>query len=253
MDPMKVPASIAGEDDLLTTLAVDPSDPRRLYRQIADQLAQFIALKRLPPGTRLPAERDLAEALGVSRPSVREALIALEVEGRVEVRGGSGVVVLDQGGKQRAGHDVSPGPFDVIRARWHIESEAAALAATNATTQHLQQMKLALMDMRRERTHGPKATAADQRFHLAIAQASNNVALLLVIKQLWEMRTGDLYMQLESHFIGEDIWATAFEEHSALMDAIASRDADAAREAMRKHMKNAEIRFASGWRSSDVP
>src|SRR5690348_15810741 len=111
MEPKKETA-----EQLLARLAVDPADPRRLYRQIADQLGEFIALKRLPRGTKLPAERDLAEALGVSRPSVREALIALEVEGRVEVRGGSGVVVLDQGGKRRVDPDISPGPFDVIRA-----------------------------------------------------------------------------------------------------------------------------------------
>ena len=67
--------------------------PRRLYRQIADQLRTLIERGEFPVGSRLPPERDLAVQLGVSRPSVREALIALEVEGRVEVRMGSGIYV----------------------------------------------------------------------------------------------------------------------------------------------------------------
>jgi len=73
-------------------------EPQRLYRQIAGQLRSLIASGEFTPGSRLPAERDLARQLGVSRPSVREALIALEVEGWVEVRTGSGVYVLPRNG-----------------------------------------------------------------------------------------------------------------------------------------------------------
>ena len=69
-------------------------EPRRLYRQIADQIRGLIKSGEFPAGSRLPPERDLARQLGVSRPSVREALIALEVEGMVEVRIGSGIYVL---------------------------------------------------------------------------------------------------------------------------------------------------------------
>src|SRR6478672_3812135 len=68
-------------------------EPRRLYRQIADQLAELIARGEFPPGTRLPAERELAVSLGVSRTSVREAIISLEMSGLVEVRVGTGIFV----------------------------------------------------------------------------------------------------------------------------------------------------------------
>ena len=68
-----------------------PVEPRRLYQQIADQIRELIDRGGFENGMRLPAERDLALQLGVSRPSLREALIALDVEGRVEVRSGSGV------------------------------------------------------------------------------------------------------------------------------------------------------------------
>ena len=225
-------------------------DSRRLYRQIADQLGQLIKRGDFRAGERLPAERDLAEQLGVSRPSVREALIALEVEGIVEVRGGSGVFVLDRAKPRRAEAPSTPppGPFDLIQARWIIESEAAFLAASHATPQQLQRMKAALDEMREAPTHSPQATESDERFHLCIAEASGNAALLLVIQQLWELRTGPLYTQLESHFSGEEIWRLAVVEHAELLTAITSRDPVAARKAMRKHMKNAEIRFASSWR-----
>src|SRR6185369_14686589 len=99
---------------------------RRLYRQIADQIAALIESGEYGIGERLPPERDLAKQLGVSRPSVREALIALEVEGFVEVRVGSGVYVM--GSKSPAHADALPadsGPFELIRARWLIEAECA--------------------------------------------------------------------------------------------------------------------------------
>ena len=237
-----------------------PVESRRLYRQIADQVQRLIGGGEFPAGSRLPAERDLAERLGVSRPSVREALIALEVEGLVEVRGGAGVFVRQRKPARRApralnGHAVQasppPGPFDVIRARWIVESEAAALAATQATPQQLQRMKACLQQMQAARTHTAEATKADEDFHLCIAEASGNAALLMLVQQLWWVRTGPLYTQLESHFTGEAIWDVAVEEHRALLDAIASRDPAGARKAMRRHMRNAELRFASAWKATE--
>src|SRR6266699_5978401 len=85
-------------------------EPRRLYRQIADQIRTLIRSREFPAGARLPPERDLARQLGVSRPSVREALIALEVEGLVEVKIGSGIYVLGPGNGPSVGHPASPGP-----------------------------------------------------------------------------------------------------------------------------------------------
>src|SRR5438309_3928985 len=105
-------------------------EPRRLYRQIADQIRGLIKSGEFPAGTRLPAERDLARQLGVSRPSVREALIALEVEGWVEVRTGSGIYVqaaqrrngAHAGKNGTAGH-AEWGPLQVMQARVVVEAE----------------------------------------------------------------------------------------------------------------------------------
>src|SRR6266478_3657647 len=117
-------------------------EPRRLYRQIADQIRELIRSGEFVAGSRLPPERDLAKQLGVSRPSVREALIALEVEGLVEVRIGSGIYVLGPsvraegedpgGGPVHGAVDATAGPFELMRARYTIESECAALAAKSA-------------------------------------------------------------------------------------------------------------------------
>ena len=229
------------------------ADNRRLYRHIADQLMQMIGSGDYPPGSRLPAERDLAAQLSVSRPSVREALIALEVEGAVEVRGGAGVFVSQR--RRSAPVDPLapvPGPFDLIRARWIVESESANLAATHATPEQLAGMKRALDDMRAAPSHNEQSLEADQRFHLFIAEASANSALVMLTRQLWDARRGPLYLQLESHFSGKTIWRQAVDEHTEILQAIASRDGRAARNAMRRHMKNAELRFASSWRPEET-
>src|SRR5688572_7990167 len=154
-------------------MPIQTIETRRLYRQIADQVSHLIEIGDFPAGARLPPERELAEKLGVSRPSVREALIALEVEGLVEVRGGAGVFVHERRPARREPNGATPpGPFDLIRARWIIESEAAYHAASHATPEQLQRLKAALAEMEQAPTHSPESTAADQRFHLCIAEAS---------------------------------------------------------------------------------
>src|SRR5690349_3481287 len=117
-------------------MPVQTVESSRLYRQIAEQLRGLISGGEFASGTRLPAERDLARQLGVSRPSVREALIALEVEGWVEVRTGSGIYV--QPPQQRSGKPAPRngngtgtdwGPLELMRARELVEAEVAGLAA----------------------------------------------------------------------------------------------------------------------------
>ena len=221
---------------------------RRLYRQIADQIAALIERGEYGVGQRLPPERDLAKQLGVSRPSVREALIALEVEGYVEVRMGSGVYVSGP----RPGEPGEPlpadsGPFELIRARWLIEAECAALAAKAATKAQVRAMEEALDAMETDRDKGTMPLAADRMFHLRIAEASGNSALALVVKTLWDQRTGPLFLRLEHHFDTPELWTVAIREHREIIAAIARRDATAARAAMRRHMNHAAKRFSTSW------
>lgn len=222
---------------------------RRLYRQIADQIAALIERGEYGAGQRLPPERDLAKQLGVSRPSVREALIALEVEGYVEVRIGSGVYVM---GPRPAAATIEPlpedsGPFELIKARWLIEAECAALAAKQATKTQIRAMEDALDQMQADRDKGVMPLAADRLFHLRIAEASGNSALALVVKTLWEQRTGALFLRLEHHFDTPSLWDVAIREHREIVAAIARHDASAARGAMRRHMNHAAKRFSTSW------
>jgi len=223
-------------------------DNRRLYRQIADQITALIERGEYTVGARLPPERDLAKQLGVSRPSVREALIALEVEGYVEVRVGSGVYVI--GPRTAPAGEPLPadsGPFELIRARWLIEAECAALAAKAATKAQVRAMEEALDDMESDREKGTMPLASDRLFHLRIAEASGNSALALVVKTLWDQRTGPLFLRLEHHFDTPALWGLAIREHREIIAAIARHDPGAARTAMRRHMNHAAKRFSASW------
>ncbi len=223
-------------------------DSRRLYRQIADQIAALIEKGEYRAGGRLPPERDLAKQLGVSRPSVREALIALEVEGYVEVRVGSGVYVIGPAPAARpAALPADSGPFELIRARWLIEAECAALAAKHAGKAQVRAMEEALDQMQADRKQGVMPLASDRLFHLRIAEGSGNSALALVVKTLWDQRTGPLFLRLEHHFDTPELWGVAIDEHREIVAAIARHDGSAARAAMRRHMDHAARRFSKSW------
>ncbi|HUJ00391.1 MAG TPA: FadR/GntR family transcriptional regulator [Usitatibacter sp.] len=229
-------------------MPLEAVDSRRLYRRIADQIARLIARGEYAAGERLPPERDLARQLGVSRPSVREALIALEVEGYVDVRVGSGVYVRRAArGARGESLPTDSGPFELIRARALVESECAALAARNATREQLKAIDRAIDAMEAARDHARLPLAPDRLFHLRIAEASGNSALALVVKTLWLQRTGPLFLRLEHHFDTPALWSVAIREHRAIAKAIARRDAAGARAAMRRHMREAARRFSASW------
>jgi DNA-binding FadR family transcriptional regulator len=228
-------------------------EPRRLYRQIAEQIRALIRSGEYPPGVRLPPERDLARQLGVSRPSVREALIALEVEGLVEVRIGSGIYVQGPtaggNGEEVPAVHAEAGPFELLRARHVIEGECAALAAKSAKKPQLAAIEEALDAMQKEFDADRQPLAGDQLFHVRIAEATGNGALVAVVKMLWDERTGPLYKQLEHHYDSPALWTAAMAEHRAVVKAIAAHDAPAARAAMHRHLNQAYKRFSTGWDS----
>ncbi|HWL74111.1 MAG TPA: FadR/GntR family transcriptional regulator, partial [Burkholderiaceae bacterium] len=200
------------------------------------------------PGARLPPERDLATMLKVSRPSVREALIALEVEGYVDVRVGSGVYVSHAGGSRGKSTRIpDSGPFELITARRLLESECAALAARNASPAQIRRMRAALAAMVRDRRRNVMPLENDRRFHLEMAEAAGNSALALLVRTLWDQRTGPLFLQLEHHFDTPDLWDAAIAEHHSVMCAIEAHDGVKARTTMRRHMDQAARRFQKSW------
>lgn len=230
-------------------------EPQRLYRQIAEQLRSLIVGGEFPPGARLPAERDLAKQLGVSRPSVREALIALEVEGWVEVRTGSGVYVLERPGQANGEDKVPPtewGPLELIRARRVIEGEIASLAAAQAKRQDLKAIRDAIASMKEDADRNVAPLAGDRAFHTAIAAACDNVVLLETVQTFWDARRGPLFARLGDYFETVPSWRMAIAEHQAIYDAIAAHDPDAARTAMQAHMDKSHARFSASWRRANV-
>lgn len=234
-------------------MPIESIDNRRLYRQIADQITRLIDSGEYALGARLPSERMLAEQLSVSRPTVREALIALEVEGRVEIRGGAGVFVLDrsempQAVLSNANSVPAPGPFEVLFARDLLEPDIAALAAKNATPEQIAEIAQALSEMVCCSADDPMHVEYDRRFHFGLAQASGNSALVLAVQALWTPREQALYMRLENHFHTEAVWQRSILEHREILEAIKRKDHKTARAAMHRHLKQAEMRFASGWK-----
>ena len=222
-----------------------PIEPRRLYRQIAGQLRQLIQSGEYPVGSRLPAERELALKMGVSRPSVREALIALEVEGLVEVRVSSGIFVI--GREPQRLLDNAPGPLEIIRARQLIECELAAVASRSEDGTLVPDLHETLREMESSIAAGTLPIDGDRNFHLRIAQASDNSALLAVVTQLFDERYGPLFARLGSHFERDATWKQAVDEHRAVVRAIEGHDPAAARLAMTSHLERSHERFSVSW------
>jgi len=227
-------------------MPIQTIEPRRLYRQIADQLRSLIEHGEYEVGTRLPPERDLATQLGVSRPSVREALIALEVEGLVEVRMGSGVYVRPHDAQQRP-RVVGEGPLETIRARQLIEAELAAHAATHMKKAQIVGLRNALSLMQHEVDAGHLPTRGDRLFHERIAEASENSVLHRIVCELFDERHNPLFEQLGTHFESVRSWNIAIAEHHAVVDAIARHSPEAARAAMAAHLANSHDRFTANW------
>ena len=223
-------------------------EPSRLYRQIAEQLRALIVAGEYAPGTRLPPERDLAQQLGVSRPSVREALIALEVAGYVDIRIGSGIYArrpdsIDVGTALQQ----EDGPLELTRARGVIEPQVAALAARNIKRGQLEGLRAAIAEMEVEAAAGNIPIEGDRLFHVRIAEAAGNGVLVSVVRQLFDGRTSPLFSKLAAYFENPKSWAAAIAEHRRVLAALEARDPDAAALAMQSHMQLSYKRFTAGW------
>ena len=229
-------------------MPLEAVEARRLYRQVADQLRSLIDSGEYAVGSRLPTERELAEQLKISRPTVREALIALEVEGRVRIRVGSGIYVTEPA-------DAAPslpaagieGPFELLRAREFLESAIAEQAARVATKDDIARIDESLVAMENVEHPGEASMVHDRAFHVAIAGSLGNAVLVRVVGELFDQRLNPYFAQLAHYFESPGTWRTALDEHRAVRDAIAAHDPDAAREAMRKHLARSQERFAQNF------
>lgn len=207
----------------------------RLYQDLARNLLEELASGRYPVGARLPAERELAAHYNVSRPTVREAIIALEVQGLVEVKVGSGAYVRRLPGKEELpGFNITA--FELTEARLLFEGEAAALAATQASDEELDEIEALVEAIARENQLTDGAEKSDRDFHLAIARATRNTAIYEAIEHLWDLRSASPEAALLHEKARTANIKPVVDEHTAVLTALRARDPNAARAAMRAHL-----------------
>jgi GntR family transcriptional repressor for pyruvate dehydrogenase complex len=227
------------------SLQFKPVESRRLYQQIADQIRELIDRGGFEPGTRLPPERDLAQQLGVSRPSLREALIALDVEGRVEVRSGSGVFVsvTRPGPVPQKTAAMGESPSQLMEARSVIEGEVVVLACARNTPELLARLRQILKDMASGIERRRARVDLDRDFHLTLAEMSGNTVLQRMIGELFDERHSPISAKISSRFENTRTWKIALGEHEAILKALEARDPIAAQAAMRAHLKASAQRW----------
>lgn len=210
---------------------------KKLYQKVADRIIAAIDAGEYLPGKRLPSERDLAIAFEVSRPTIREAIIALEIRGWVNARHGSGVFVVETPPSDRSDTELDIGPFELIEARRLFEGEAAALAASAISDEDLARLEacVGVMDANRDSMTGEQA---DGEFHIAIAEATRNTAIANVVENLWALRYRsplcvNIFARGRSAGVQQPV-----DDHRVIVEALRARDPVAARKAMHAHLDN---------------
>lgn len=207
----------------------------RLYEVIVEQLCGYMADNDMVPGDRLPAERELAANLGVSRASLSQALVALEVQGVLSVRHGDGAILVRRPTEERAikalreHADRIP---DIIEAREALEVKLAGLAATRRTEGEMAAIDAAITKMEQEITSGDRGVVGDEMFHEAIAVAAHSSLLAKLMREISglvrETRIESLSQQ--------DRPKMSLESHRRIADAVRRRDAEEAGRAMAAHI-----------------
>lgn len=221
-------------------------DIRRNYQLVADRIRTVIEVDRMRPGARLPAERDLAAQFGVSRQSVREALLALEIDGQVEIRGGSGVYVC-AAYKGNPGRPSSGGtPAELMQARIVVERAVITLAATRVNKTGLQRVEHALDAMRADLVCRRDPLQADRLFHLSIAEMSGNVVLAGVIANLFDELHSPGTLNPRGNAESMNAWQIALAEHEAIYQALSASNPVAAGAALYSHLLASRGRWANG-------
>ncbi|MHA7179717.1 FadR/GntR family transcriptional regulator [Arthrobacter sp. MDB2-24] len=222
----------------------DAADPQplgrlarpRLYEQLVEQLLGYIESARLRPGDLLPAERDLAERLGVSRATLAQALVALEVLGVIDVQHGTGAVLRHRASVAsvikglREHRSRLP---DIVEARSTLEVKLAALAAERHTEEDLAAIATALEVMKSEIDDGDRGAHGDELFHQAVTAAAHSPVMAQLMAFIGEMI---LETRLES-LAQPGRPEQSLESHRAIAQAIQAQDSAAAAEAMQRHIE----------------
>lgn len=218
-------------------MQLDTISVKRLYLQVAEQLSASIRSGELQLGDRLPSERDLASRFAVSRPTIREAIITLEVMGLVDVKPGSGVYIRKSVSVKQEFSEDLPGPFEILEARKVLESGIAGLAANRISDAQLERMRLLLKRMAKSGQSIKDIEKIDQQFHIILAEATKNSALVNSVKWLWSLRSNSEISVVFHDHARETGGPPAIDEHRAILSAVMQRDPVAAHNAMENHLQ----------------
>ncbi|WP_332664763.1 FadR/GntR family transcriptional regulator [Aeromicrobium sp.] len=208
----------------------------RLYEQVAEQITGWIGENGLKPGDRLPPERELATRLGVSRATVSQALVALEVIGVVAVRHGDGAVLTETRSSTkiidaiRAHATRMP---EIIEARDALESKLAALAAQRRSDDDMARIDAALDEMARDIEDGGRGVEGDELFHAAITAAAHSSLLSRMMAEISDLILETRIESLSQPGRPRD----SLKAHRKIADAIRAKDPRAAAEAMHDHVE----------------
>lgn len=222
--------------NLAVTGRLDRVPRQRLYEQIVQELHDHITAADLRPGDRLPPERELAARLGVSRASVAQALVALEVLGIISVRHGDGAVLIEHAGERqvvaalRARRHRLP---EVLEARAALEVKLASLAAERRTEDDLAAIDTALADMAGDVQSGGRGVEGDERFHAAVTTAGHSALLARLMKEISDLIRES---RLES-LTQPGRPAASLAGHRRIAEAIRAQDRAAASAAMEDHIQ----------------
>ncbi len=224
--------------------AITPPRRRRLSDTITEQIEAMIVGGELRPGDALPSERELAKKLGVSRPSLREALLLLESRGLLQARRGGGFGVTDVTGPTITDplvHLLQRHPStvdDVLELRHGLECVAAYFAAIRANDSDDRRLRAMSAAMRRRRAEREPLEDADLDvdFHLAIAEASHNVALVHVMRGIFNLMRSNMMRSREVLYQQPKNIALLDQQHADIVKAIVARDPVAARNAANLHL-----------------
>ncbi len=207
----------------------------RLYEQVAEQITSWVAANGLTAGDRLPPERELAARLGVSRATLSQALVALEVIGVVAVRHGDGTVLTGSPGRTRIGDEIREHADrlpEIIDTRDALETKIAALAAARRTDEDMARIDDALAAMEADVSAGGRGVEGDERFHGAVTAAAHSLLLARLMDEI-----GDLIKETRIESLSQpDRPQRSLEGHRAIAEAIRAGHPDAAATAMHAHV-----------------
>ena len=230
----------------------EPIKPKRVTEEIVRQIRDLIAQGELGPGDRLPAERDMAQKLRVSRPTLREALQALEQAGLLVSMQGSGTFVRDIGEQSLRDplcsliRDSDASIIEVAEFRTAIETWAVGLAARRIDEPRLEMLGEIVREMGENVDQGKTVHALDAEFHITVAKATDNNIYFHVANTIFYLFAEVTRLSHQQIFVKPEDQKKLFREHYDIYDAIRSKDAAAARKLMRRHLSKTESWFKRG-------